>query len=299
MLFVLLCSSVLFLIVDSSDSNQTLPQRFKRQTTFNQQPLCKHETTAVDQVYDAGTTNSTTRKKRFILFPEFINFLGNWKYIHRPAHFRYWITNFYPKRVNNEHVHVIIRDIIAQINTVLDYDITVEEAPDPGAANFHYYFFNYAKCPTDDPTEATMDNVQAFSYLSIYSEEMTRKYRYRAHGGIELRGDDPPISMIKMNMQQTFLSSTDLCYEPIIYTCVEATNECQIDLYYVLLHETLHGFGIEVMRRIKISIEENHRLSPPSAGMTVFEISSFTHGSELPPVTRRSILENISKSTQS
>ena len=257
MLFVLLCSSVLFLVIDSSEPNKALSQRVKRQTTFNQQPLCRQETSAVDQAYNDGTNNSTARKKRFVLFPEFINFLGNWKYIHRPAHFRYWITNFYPKKVDNEHVRTIVRDIIAQINTVLEHDVTVDEAPDPGAANFHYYFFNYAKCPTDDPTEATMDNVQAFNYLSIYSEEVTRTNRYRAHGGIELRGDDPPISMIKMNMQQTFLYAADPCYEPIVYSCVEATNECEIDLHYVLLHETLHGFGIEVMRGIKISLDEN------------------------------------------
>ncbi|CAF5159526.1 unnamed protein product, partial [Rotaria magnacalcarata] len=140
-----------------------------------------------------------------------------------------------------------IKDIIQQINNVIDKDIIIKEASDPGEANFHFTFLDYTKCPTDDVSEANIDNIKILESLDIYPVNVTKESRYRAHGGIHLVENDRPISTIKLNMQQKFLSSDDLVYDRTIYTCIEETNECEIDTYFVLLHETLHGFGIEVI----------------------------------------------------
>lgn len=232
MLFhLLIYSSVLLILIDS-----------KRETS-NYAPRCNHQNTPVDQIVNS----QTSRKKRFVLFPEFINFLDDWRYINRPKAIFYWIANFYPQKVDTDYLHRYIKEIIRQINVVLDEDITIEAATDPGGANFHYNLFDYTKCPTDDLSEATLENVQVLDPLLIYPVELTKKSRYRAHGGIHLVENDRPISIIKLNTQQTYLLSDDFVYDPTIYTCDDEANQCEIDLFLVLLHETLHGFGIEVI----------------------------------------------------
>jgi hypothetical protein len=239
---LLIYSSVLFIEINSYE---IFSSRFKRDLS-NYQPKCSPQTTAVDQVIDSSYQNETSRKKRFVLFPEFILFLNDYRYLHRPNEIFYWIANFYPKKINSNYLHHYIKHIIEQINTVIDNQITINEASDPGEANFHFNLFDYTKCPMDDPSEATIDDIQVLDPLLIYPIDLTRKNRYRAHGGIHLTENDRPISTIKLNMQQTFLYFDDFVYDPTIYTCIEVTNQCQIDLYWVLLHETLHGFGIEV-----------------------------------------------------
>jgi hypothetical protein len=228
---ILLYSSVLFLIINS--------KRLKRGIS-NYEPRCLHQNTAVDQIIDQS------RRKRFVLFPEFINYLDDWRYINAPKDIFYWIANFYPNKINTNYLHYYIKDIIQQINTVIDNDINLFPANDPGEANFHYNLFDYTKCPMDDLPEATLDNIKILNQLLIYPADIARKSRYRAHGGIQIVENDRPISTIKLNMQQTFLYSDDFLYDPTIYICDDNTNQCQIDLYWVLLHETLHGFGIEV-----------------------------------------------------
>jgi hypothetical protein len=237
----LISSSVLFLITNSD-------KRFKRDAP-TYELKCHEQITPVDQVIDSYGNNHT-RKKRFVLFPEFVNYKDDERYVQRPEKFIYWISNFYPQRIKTDDIRRYIKDIIQQINTVLDNEITVEEAADPGEANFQFYFFDYTKCPSDDLPEATVDNIKVYDTLSIYSIDLTRKSRYRAHGGINLLENNQPMSIVKLNMQQTFLYSEDFVYDSVIYTCVDETNECLIDSHYVLLHETLHAFGIEVIIHI-------------------------------------------------
>ncbi|CAF2381483.1 unnamed protein product [Rotaria sp. Silwood2] len=240
---LLIYFSILFIINKSTYSNRNFSKRFKRQTS-DYQVKCSQQSTAVDQVIQYNKTEQA-RKKRFVLFPEFVNYKDDWRYINRPQEFVYWIANFYPNRINTSYIHQSINYVIQEINTVIDNDITIQEAVDPGEANFHFNFFDYSKCPLDDVPEATIDNVQILDMLYIYSAEITRQSRYRAHGGIHLAENDRAISTIKFNMQQEFLVSNDFVYDPIIYSCIEETNECEIDLHWALLHETLHGFGIE------------------------------------------------------
>lgn len=211
----------------------------------NYEVRCIVQATAVDQAYP---TPSKARKKRFILFPEFINFLDDWRYIHAPKNFIYSIANFYPTKIDTDVLHGYIKDIVRQINLVIDSEIIVTFTEDPGEANFHFHFFDYSKCPTDDTAnEATTDGIQIFEALSIYSEELVKQNRYRANGGINIVENDRPISVVKFNLRQKFLAFDDFIYDPVIYTCDDLQNKCEIDFYYVLLHETLHGFGIEVI----------------------------------------------------
>ncbi|CAF0721899.1 unnamed protein product [Rotaria sordida] len=240
---LLIYFSILFIINKLTYSNKNFSKRFKRQKS-NYEVRCSQQSTAVDQVTQYNITEQT-RKKRFVLFPEFVNYKEDWRYIHRPQEFVYWIANFYPNRINTSYIYRSINYIIEGINTVIDNDITIQEGLDPGEANFHFNFFDYTKCPMDDIPEATIDNIQILDSLYIYPVDVARESRYRANGGIHLAENDRPISTIKFNMQQNFLVSDDFVYDPIIYTCIEATNECDIDLHWALLHETLHGFGIE------------------------------------------------------
>ncbi|CAF3423198.1 unnamed protein product [Rotaria socialis] len=240
-LLIYLC--ILFIIIiKCTNSNKSHLKRSKRDAS-DYQIRCTEHTTAVDQIFP--NIKNQTRKKRFVLFPEFQIYLDDWRYIHNPREFVYWIANFYPNRINTSYIHRCIKDIIQQINNVIDKDIIIKEASDPGEANFHFTFLDYTKCPTDDVSEADIDNIKILESLDIYPVDVTKESRYRAHGGIHLVENDRPISTIKLNMQQKFLSSDDLVYDPAIYTCIEETNECEIDTYFVLLHETLHGFGIE------------------------------------------------------
>jgi len=230
---ILIYSSVLFIIINS--------KRLKREIS-NYEPKCLHQNTAVDQVIPQ---TQLSKKKRFVLFPEFVNYINDWRYLNRPPEIFYWIANFYPDKIDTDYLHRYIKHIIQEINTVIQTDIKITVAQDPGEANFHFNLFDYTKCPMDDP-QATTDNVKILDQLLIYPIELTRKSRYRAHGGIHIIENDRPISTIKLNMQQTYLYSDDFIYDPIIYTCDDEANQCEIDLYWVLLHETLHGFGIEV-----------------------------------------------------
>ena len=248
-------TSILFINQQLIHSNRNILKRFKRDT-LNYKPKCIYENKPIDQVLYFNKTARSIRKKRFILFPEFINYIDDWRYINRPREIFYWIANFYPNRINTEYLHRYIKHIIQQINTVIDNKIIIHEASNPGQANFHFNLFDYTKCPMDDIPEATIDNVQIFDKLLIYSSEVVRKSRYRAHGGIHLVENNRPISTIKLNMQQTFVCADDLVYEPIKYTCVVNTNLCEMDLYYTLLHEMLHGFGIEVLENF-LSLEND------------------------------------------
>jgi hypothetical protein len=234
----MLFKSVLFILIYS---------KYLKADPSNYLLRCREQTTAVDQVIDTYNQTQLSRKKRFVLFPEFINYLDNWNYLQRTKNIFYWIANFYPKKIDTDYIHHCIQDVIRQINTVIDNEITVQPATDPGEANFHFNLFDYTKCPIDDLPEATIDHMQILDPLLIYPVEVVRKSRYRAHGGIHLVEKNRPISTIKFNMQQTFLISEDFIYDPIIYTCDDETNRCLIDFYWALLHETLHGFGIEVL----------------------------------------------------
>jgi hypothetical protein len=250
MLFhLLIYSSVIFNIINSN-------QFFKRDIP-NYQPKCSKQTTAVDQVVDYKTKHEESRKKRFVLFPEFELYLNDERYVQRPDEILYWIANFYPNKINSDYLHNYIKHILEQLNTVINKNIIIRQASHPGEANFHYNLFDYTICPMDDTPQATIDNIQVLDPLLIYPADLTRQNRYRAHGGIHLIDNDRPISTIKLNMQQTFLYSDDFVYDPIIYSCIDATNECKIDLYWVLLHETLHGFGIEVYSSIRITLKND------------------------------------------
>lgn len=204
---------------------------------------------ALDQVhkYEYLNTTQIPRRKRFVLFPEFELFLDDQRYVNRTHDMSYWISNFYPKRISTDYIHRCIEDIIRQISEVIDKPITPQRAVDPGAANFHYVFFDYTVCPTDDVPRATVDGVKLRDELYIYPAELTRKSRYRAHGGIHFDTDESLISQIKFNMQQTFVESDDWVYDPVVYTCNDTANVCELDTHYVLFHETLHGYAIEVI----------------------------------------------------
>jgi hypothetical protein len=248
---LLIYSSVLFLVEQSVCSSS---QRFKRATSIYE-PRCREQNTPVNHVHDYKHLNvtHTPREKRFVLFPEFELYLGDQRYLNRNHEMSYWISNFYPSRISTDYILRCILDIIGQINQVIDKEIIPQQAEDPGKANFQYLFFDYTVCPTDDVPSAKVDDVKVLDALSIYPVEVTRKSRYRAHGGIYFGTDDRLISTIKLNMQQTFVEASDWVYDPVLYTCNDTANECEIDTHYVLFHETLHGFAIEVtaiLRRV-------------------------------------------------
>lgn len=255
LLLVLLSSSVLFVLSEGQRSIRAAPES-------NYAPQCNHREEAFDQVVNYPKRNRTElptftrRRKRFVLFPEFELWLDKWEYINPATEIYFWIANFYPKKINTTYVERYIREIFRQVDERIPQQLKVELAANPGEANFHFHFFDYSKCPTDDPT-ATTEGVQVLEKLDIYPPKVVRESRYRAHGGIYLVEGNRPISTIKCNTQQTFLHSEDLIYDSSIYTGDDDTNECIIDLFWALLHETLHGYGIEVSR--KVSMNSKHR----------------------------------------
>ncbi|UJR10905.1 hypothetical protein I4U23_015092 [Adineta vaga] len=198
------------------------------------------------QYSNEGRDQEFNRIKRFVLFPEFILWKHDWRYLHHPNEFIYWISNYYPKQIDSNSVHQYIHHIIQNINEVIDEKIhSIREASVIDQANAHYNFFNYQICPTDDPI-ATVKDVQSRGTMLIYPVEVIKNKRYRAHGGIVLNYvDNSTTSYIKFNTHHTFLLHNDFQYDPVIYKCNSDESHCMIDLYAVLLHETLHGFGIE------------------------------------------------------
>ena len=206
---------------------------------------CIYSSKARDQ---GSIVSQPTRPKRFVLFPEFSLWLGDWRYLHRPTELRYWISNYYPMKIDTDSVRHYIRQIIDQINPLIDYRIrSVDQSSSIDQANFHYLFFNYEFCPTEDPL-ATHEKIQVSEPLLIYPKQVIKEKHYRAHGGIRVSpGDDNlTISETKYNVHHTFLLHADPQYEPVIYTCDDEESRCDIDLFAVMLHESLHGFGIEV-----------------------------------------------------
>ena len=205
---------------------------------------CEYSELAKDQ---GLILDKTIRRKRFVLFPEFKAWINDWRYLNPVKTFVYWISNYYPKQIDSNHVRSYIDHIIHDINQVIDNRISsVYEPSSPDKANFHYNFFNYKICPIEDPL-ATTKGVQNTRPMLIYPPEIIKKNRYRAHGGIHLNhADNSTISYMKFNIHHKFLLHQDFQYEPVIYTCNSEETDCVMDLYAVMLHETLHGFGIEV-----------------------------------------------------
>lgn len=261
---LLVYSSVLFVVkFGSSFPENDFENREKRDATpVTQKVLCNHRTEPYDSVYDfkpknftPPTTTDAPRQKRFILFPEFVNFKGDWRFLQKAPIISYWIANFYPEKINRSYIEAAFINIMNDINIVLDEKITYKLATNDMNANFQMHFFDYSICPEDDKNvtaETIAQNPIGRESLQIYPAELVRKSRYRAHGGMTILSDNiTAVSMVKFNMQQLFLHSDDYVYDPIIYTCIsDESNQCTIDLYYVLLHEVLHGFGIEVSEEI-------------------------------------------------
>jgi len=193
-------------------------------------------------------TYKTHRRKRFVLFPEFELWLNDWRYLNKPKDFRYWISNYYPQYINTNIVRSYIHHIIDDINEVINDKISsTQEALSAYQSNFNYNFFNYEICPSEDPSATTSDVENAEAML-IYSPEIIKQSRYRAHGGISLKPEtNSPISHIKFNLHHQFLLFQDFQYDPVVYTCNSDESKCVMDLYAIMLHETLHGFGIEVI----------------------------------------------------
>ena len=188
------------------------------------------------------------RPKRFVLFPEFKLWMNDWRYLNPPKDFIYWICNYYPKQIDSNHVRSYIHHIINDINQVINHKITsINEASSPDQSNFDYNFFNYEICPTDDPLAVTKD-VENIESLLIYPRYIIKENRYRAHGGIILNHtNNSTRSHMKFNIHHTFLLHQDFQYDPVVYQCNSDETHCFMDLYAVMLHETLHGFGIEVL----------------------------------------------------
>lgn len=206
---------------------------------------CEYSNKPRDQ---ALLSDKINRYKRFVLFPEFKLWMNDWRYLHHPKDFIYWISNYYPKQIDSNHVRSYIHHIINNINQFINYKIvSIREASSIEKANFYYNFFNYEICPTNDPL-ATTKNVQSIESMFIYPRELIKKNRYRAHGGIIVNPkNNSTTSHMKFNIHHTFLLHQDFQYDPVIYTCNSDESHCIVDLYAVLLHETLHGFGIEVV----------------------------------------------------
>ncbi len=205
---------------------------------------CEYSNEARDQ---AQISNKQNRYKRFVLFPEFKLWMNDWRYLHHPKHFIYWISNYYPQQIDSNHVRSYIHHIINNINQVINYKITsVRQALSIDEANSYYNFFNYEICPTNDPL-ATTEGMQSKEPILIYPRELIKDKSYRAHGGITLNPkDNSTTSYMKFNIHHTFLLHQDFQYDPVIYTCNSDQSHCIMDLYAVILHESLHGFGIEV-----------------------------------------------------
>jgi hypothetical protein len=188
------------------------------------------------------------RPKRFVLFPEFKLWINDWRYLNHPKDFIYWISNYYPQQIDSNHVRSYIHHIIHDINQVIHHKISsISEASLVDKANFYYNFFYYEICPTNDPL-ATIKDVQNIESILIYPRHIIKEKRYRAHGGIILNPKtNSSTSYMKFNIHHRFLLHQDFQYDPVVYKCNSDESHCIMDLYAVMLHETLHGFGIEVL----------------------------------------------------
>lgn len=211
---------------------------------------CHYSSEAKDQSFI-----EQTRHRRFVLFPEFPLWFNDWRYLNHPKEFLYWISNYYPQLIPTDSIRDYIHLILNDVNQFIDHQIVlIEQAKSPDQSNFNYNFFDYHICPKDDPN-AMIDQVQNVETMLIYSEEVVRKNRYRAHGGISINPlDNSSISFMKFNIHHQFILYEDFEYDPVIYTCSSDESHCTIDLYSVMLHETLHGFGIEVNKEIRIDL---------------------------------------------
>jgi hypothetical protein len=188
------------------------------------------------------------RHKRFVLFPEYKLWLNDWRYLNHPKTILYWISNYYPNKIPSNFIRLYIHHIINDINQFINHQISsVREASSPDKANFNYNFFNYEICPKDDSL-ATIKNVENIETMLIYPANIVKEKRYRAHGGIKLDNENNSSrSHMKFNIHHQFLIYQDFQYDPVEYTCNSDESHCIIDLYAMMLHETLHGFGIEVL----------------------------------------------------
>ncbi|CAF3335687.1 unnamed protein product [Rotaria sp. Silwood2] len=204
---------------------------------------CEYSAIARDQKFE---TDKTKRYKRFVLFPEYKLWLNDWRYLNNPNEFIYWISNYYPNKIDSNYVRSYIHHIVNNINTFINNKISsIRQASSIDKANFHYQFFNYEICPTDDSL-ATTYNVETIQSLIIYPRQIIKEKRYRAHGGILLNHkNNSTTSTMKFNIHHTFLIHQDFQYDPVEYKCNSDETHCFMDLYAVMLHETLHGFGIE------------------------------------------------------
>jgi hypothetical protein len=214
-------------------------------STKNVEMKCSYSSEARDQ---GLLINKIPRHKRFVLFPEFRLWLNDWRYLNNPKEFLYWISNYYPKQIDSNNVRSYIHHMINDINQFINHKISlISEASSPDKSNFNYNFFNYEICPKDDQLATTKD-VENIETMLIYPSDVIKKNRYRAHGGITLNHENNSTrAHIKFNIHHTFLIHQDFQYDPVIYTCYYDESHCEIDLYAVMLHETLHGFGIEVI----------------------------------------------------
>jgi len=188
------------------------------------------------------------RHKRFVLFPEYKLWLNDWRYLNHPKTILYWISNYYPNKIPSNFIQLYIHHIINDINQFINHQISlVREASSPDKANFNYNFFNYEICPKDDRL-ATIKDVENIETMLIYPANIIKEKRYRAHGGITLNHENNSSrSYMKFNIHHQFLIYQDFQYDPVEYTCNDDESHCIIDLYAMMLHETLHGFGIEVL----------------------------------------------------
>lgn len=196
---------------------------------------------------DQKLVNDEIRTKRFVLFPEFQLWLNDWRYIHSPKQIFYWISNYYPQSIPTDTIQLYFHQIINEINQYIHYQIhSVEQAKLANESNLNLNFFDYHLCPDRDPN-ATIDQVENIETMLIYPSKLIQKNRYRAHGGMSINPqDNSSISYVKFNTYHQFLLHNDSQYDPVIYTCTPDERHCVIDLYSVMLHEILHGFGIEV-----------------------------------------------------
>jgi hypothetical protein len=237
----LIFSLLFFIFVHLSFTANGLTKRSAQVITGG--ALCDKRSSPADRSYSSPDANAT-RIKRFVLFPEFATYRDNPHYAQRAKTISFWIANFYPSQLSNDAIRFCITDVIRQISEVLDEPLKLVEAGTCDAGNFQFDAFDYSVCPDQD-SNADKD-VQVHRSLLIYPLAVVQKNNYRAHGGIELDAENNPTSIVKLNMQQTFAFAHDAIYDPVPYHCNETENRCVIDLHYVLLHEMLHGFGIEV-----------------------------------------------------
>lgn len=208
---------------------------------------CEYSSEGRDQDF---IRNQFNRHKRFVLFPEFKLWLNDWRYLNHPENILYWISNYYPQKIDSKYIQLYIHQIINDINQVINYKISsIHQALSADQSNFNYNFFNYEICPTNDRL-ATVNDVENVETMSIYPANVIKEKRYRAHGGIVVnRENNSTRSHIKFNLHHQFMIYQDFQYDPVRYTCNSDESHCIMDLYSTMLHETLHGFGIEVFTK--------------------------------------------------